>query len=100
MPVKASPISTEAPARIPKWSKNDQDFWLDYFQSSTDTVLSAILEDFGGWPDDIDTSRLKDRLKQGVRLAAELADTAVEEALYRGWVQKSIRKVEQRKRRT
>ena len=100
MPVKQSPPQTEV-SRIPKWSKNDQDFWLDSFASLSDTIVSSILESEERTISIAITSSddLKERLKDGVRTAAELADTAVEEALYRGWVQESRRKAEQTKRR-
>ncbi len=85
-------IQTPENERLPKWSRDDQDFWIEFFIGVSDTIISAMMFS--------EERKLPiDRLKDGVRAAAQLADTAVEEAQYRGWVQKDVRRVERRQRR-
>jgi hypothetical protein len=73
---------------LPK-NVTDREFWLDCFQMFAATLLDAQLEKQEG-------PMLRDfklaTMKESVTVAAQLADAALEEALFRQWVASSQKK--------
>ena len=82
-----SPVETKR-IPVPK-NVTDREFWLDCFQTFATTLLDAKLEDR---KDSMQMDWPVTTLKESIRVAAQLADTALEEALYRQWVASSQEK--------
>lgn len=63
------------PRAIPRWSARDRDLWEDLFEAYSVALLGR---------EDICLGR-------AISKAGELADEAVKECQFRGWVQRKIR---------
>jgi hypothetical protein len=66
---------------IPK-NVTDREFWLDCFSSFAQILIQARLDEEASRP----TGYHRQDLMEEVRVASSLADTALEEALFRQWV--------------
>lgn len=87
-PGTPSPPDPTQPRRaIPKWRAAEQDLWLDCFMTYSEALmqdtLSKAYKDEHPWTDDATRTHLRADLEQ----AAILADGAVEETLYRKFIQ-------------
>lgn len=68
------------PSGAIKWTPRERECWLELFTLYTEAITTQCLDENRGL-NRFDVSALKD----GIRLAAELADAAMEEVQYRGW---------------
>jgi hypothetical protein len=82
-PTKPSPKPAQEPEAkripIPK-NVTDREFWLDCFASFAQTLIDQAADK------QIGTVWNRAKLDDSVIVAAQLADTALEEALFRQWV--------------
>jgi hypothetical protein len=72
--------ATATRPRFPQWTARERDLWVDLLDSYSGTLLMSAAED-----------RLTDdAAAEQVRLAARLADVAIQEMQYRFWIQKPV----------
>jgi len=77
--------TTTEPKRIPiPKNVTDREFWLDCFASFAQVLIQAYYEHVDMLH--IDRPSEQESLDGCVRMAAHVADTALEEALFRQWV--------------
>ena len=83
-----SPAETSGRPRFPRWTRVEQDLWIDMLDGYSNTLLQGSA----------DEELTEESGAALVRLAAVLADVAVQETGYRFWVQQQ-RKREPKARR-
>ena len=74
---------------FPKWSRYEQDWWMDTFQMLAEQLVQSYLEETPTYESlsDKETEYYVDR----IRLAAKLADEATKEMIYRFERQQPLR---------
>lgn len=76
---------------LPRWNKSDEDFWTDMLDGYSTLLLAVKAEHFESYAQIPDV----EECKACVRLAAVLADVAVQERQYRGFIQQHAPKAKQ-----
>ena len=80
-------LDTSTPRkRFPKWSRNEQDLWTDFFEIYSELLMQGVIDKV------IDKNEpprcsFQEALEDSIKLAAELTDKAVAELQYRFWIQ-------------
>lgn len=101
-PVTASVIKSPEKLRFPKWGSREQDFWLDMFNSFSQALLpQESIEEYekAGYHDSEITPEVEARMIARIQVAARLADSAVQEMLYRFFVHQKLKVRTKTKRR-
>ena len=92
----STPLDTSTPRkRFQKWNRKEQDLWLDLFEDFAGILLTALGEEWRA-PDDNDECL---QFHRAIKLAAELTDTAMQEAQYRFWIQEEVKPKTKRRTR-
>lgn len=87
-----------APAKLfPQWREVEQDFWLDMFETYSETLLSQNPEE-DALKFNYDLDRCEPYMVQKIKLAAKLADEATKEMIYRFERQKPLKQQRSRDR--
>lgn len=91
-------IDTSSPRRrFQRWTRQEQDFWIDMLDSFASQLLAAHLD-----PEKIRqqfTAEQVEIFAEDIRIASELADVAVQEMQYRFEIQKPPAEPGERKKR-
>jgi hypothetical protein len=92
-----STLDTSTPRkRFARWNSRDKELWLDIFESYSGILLTALADEEHEHETEEAAAEAANRC---IRLAAELTDTAMQEAQYRFWIQEEVKPKTKRKTR-
>ena len=92
-----TPTSEELLKAFPEWTKQDEELWLDRFQSFSDLLVGARLDPESERRGPEEYQERYDAFKEDILMSAELADAAVTEMQARFSIQAQQRTKQRRK---
>lgn len=94
-----APLDTSIPRkRFPQWTPEEQDFWIDMFDSFSQQFIGARLEKWSEAGGMTNCDAQLHLMQDDLRWASELADVAVQEMQYRFAIQQAPTRKAKRKR--